>query len=170
MLVDQDTIPTSDELVARLAIDLPLSAAVMHGVASWQLEPGSAPHRENPALPRFGIDLTGTPFVDPAAILDSIGFWGSAPLDLEWVDYSHFRLSASEVAAALSGDNAKVAAGWCRSLCRWRWQVNLPADGRSDSQARSSNPATTSGRTSSRSPAIPIARMIRMGSQQPSVG
>lgn len=107
ILVDRDTTPTDADLVAHLALDLPLSAAVTQGVAAWQLPTGSVLRLADPALPRFAVDWAGTPIVDPGGIRDVIAFWASAPPDLEWA--GDFRLADADVLAALSAETIEPA-------------------------------------------------------------
>lgn len=100
LLVDRDTTPADTDLVANLALDLPLSAAVTQGLAAWQLPTGSTFRRAYPALPGFAVNWAGTATVDPDRVRELIAFWSSAPLDLEWA--GDFWLTAADVLAALS--------------------------------------------------------------------
>lgn len=100
LLVDRDTTRTDADLLAHLALDLPLAAAITQGLAAWQLPPGSTFRRADPTLPGLAVNWAGTPTTDPAGIRELVAFWASAPLDLDWA--GEFWVTDAEVLAALS--------------------------------------------------------------------
>lgn len=100
LLVDRDTTRTEADLLAHLALDLPLAATVTPGLAAWQLPLCATFRRADPALPGYAVDWAGSATVDSARIRELIAFWASAPLDLDWA--GKFWLTAADVLAALS--------------------------------------------------------------------